>query len=98
MTRPKPCTPSELTAGLEALAGWSVDEQQLFRRFEFPSFLEAVEFMRRGARHAEELDHHPDWRNVYATVDVWLSTHDVGAITALDLELARRLSEEAASR
>ena len=51
--------------------------------------------MARVARHAEALDHHPDWRNCYAVVEVWLETHDVGALTTLDFELARRISREA---
>ncbi len=51
--------------------------------------------MARVARHAEALDHHPEWRNCYAVVEVWLETHDVGALTSLDFELARRMSLEA---
>jgi 4a-hydroxytetrahydrobiopterin dehydratase len=44
--------------------------------------------MTRVALAAETADHHPDWRNVYRTVDVTLSTHSSGGITALDIALA----------
>ena len=53
---------------------------------------EAFAFLTRLAMHSEKLDHHPDWSNVYKTVDVTLNTHDAGGLTELDLELARRMS------
>ncbi|MCL4144990.1 UNVERIFIED_CONTAM: hypothetical protein GTU68_001913 [Idotea baltica] len=52
--------------------------------------------MVRVSVHAERLDHHPNWSNVYRTVNVELVTHDVGAITTLDFELARAMDAEAA--
>jgi 4a-hydroxytetrahydrobiopterin dehydratase len=47
--------------------------------------------MSRAALVAEKRDHHPEWRNVYKTVEVVLSTHDAGGITALDIELAKAM-------
>jgi 4a-hydroxytetrahydrobiopterin dehydratase len=45
---------------------------------------------------AEKNDHHPEWRNVYKTVDVVLSTHDAGGVTGLDIELAKAMNAIAA--
>ena len=48
--------------------------------------------MTRVALAAEKMDHHPDWSNVYKTVDVTLNTHDAGGVTALDIELAKKMN------
>ncbi|CAM5430263.1 Putative pterin-4-alpha-carbinolamine dehydratase [Mycolicibacterium aubagnense] len=79
-----------LLAGLES---WTLaaDGKSIRRRFEFKNFSEAFAFMTRSALAAEKLDHHPDWSNVYKTVDVTLNTHDVGGLTALDFELAKKM-------
>lgn len=76
------------------LEGWALAEDGLSisRRFTFRNFSEAFAFMTRSALAAEKLDHHPDWSNVYKTVEVKLSTHDAGGLTALDFELARRMN------
>ncbi|PLP56831.1 4a-hydroxytetrahydrobiopterin dehydratase [Mesorhizobium loti] len=79
-----------LLAGLENWA-LAADGKSIRRRFEFKNFSEAFAFMTRSALAAEKLDHHPDWSNVYKTVDVTLNTHDVGGLTALDFELARKM-------
>ena len=52
--------------------------------------------MPRVAMAAEKLDHHPDWSNVYKTVDVTLNTHDAGGLTTLDFDLARKMDRYAA--
>ena len=53
--------------------------------------------MSRVAMKAEKMDHHPEWYNVYATVDVTLATHDAGGVTALDIEMAKFMDKVAAS-
>ena len=63
------------------------------RDFRFGDFVEAFAFMTAAALHAEKLDHHPEWSNVYAKVSVDLVTHDAKGITELDFELARRMNE-----
>ena len=60
------------------------------RTFTFKDFNEAFGFMTRVALVAEKTDHHPEWRNVYKTVEVVLTTHDAGGVTRRDIELARR--------
>jgi 4a-hydroxytetrahydrobiopterin dehydratase len=62
----------------------------------FRDFNEAFGFMARAALAAEKSDHHPDWRNVYKTVEVSLSTHDAGGVTARDVALATAMNEIAA--
>lgn len=78
------------------LEGWSLVDGALYRRFEFKDFVQAFSFMTAAALIAEAKNHHPDWRNVYGTVEVRLSTHDAGGITELDLALATRLNALAA--
>jgi 4a-hydroxytetrahydrobiopterin dehydratase len=92
MARPTRLTEAELDAGLAGLPGWSLQAGKLHREFRFDSFSQAFGFMARCALAAEALDHHPEWLNVYGRVVVDLVTHDAGGITALDLELARRMS------
>jgi 4a-hydroxytetrahydrobiopterin dehydratase len=76
-----------------AEAGWTlVDGRDAIRKtFTFGNFVEAWGFMSRVALAAEKLDHHPEWSNVYRTVDITLSTHDAGGLSALDVKLARRI-------
>jgi 4a-hydroxytetrahydrobiopterin dehydratase len=83
-------TASELEAALRDLAGWSkvVDRSAISRTFQFKDFNEAFGWMSRVALHAEKMDHHPEWFNVYRTVEVTLSTHDAGGVTSLDINLA----------
>lgn len=79
---------------LSGLEGWTLaaDALSISRTFTFANFSEAFAFMTRTALAAEKLDHHPDWANVYRTVEVKLNTHDAGGLTALDFELARRMN------
>lgn len=73
--------------------GWSLVEGRdaIAKTFEFDSFVDAFGWMTRAAIWAEKWNHHPEWRNVYKTVEVVLSTHDVGGLSALDAKLARKL-------
>ena len=80
-------------AALAKLKGWSEvkDRDAISKKFVFKDFNEAFGFMARAALVAEKLDHHPEWFNVYKTVEVTLSTHDAGGLTALDVELAEAM-------
>ena len=90
MSRTK-LTPTEVTAGLADLPGWALvqDRDAIRKSYRFPDFNAAFAFMTRVALKAEKMDHHPEWFNVYNRVEITLSTHDAGGLTALDLELAR---------
>jgi 4a-hydroxytetrahydrobiopterin dehydratase len=64
----------------------------LYRKFQFKDFSEAFAFMTRVALEAEKMDHHPDWSNVYNTVEIRLSTHSAGDIvTDKDRKLAQKI-------
>jgi 4a-hydroxytetrahydrobiopterin dehydratase len=81
-------------SALKGLPGWLEvpGREAITRTFTFKDFNEAFGFMTRAALVAEKRDHHPEWRNVYKTVDVVLSTHDAGGITALDVEMATAMN------
>lgn len=71
---------------------WKEEENKLYRKFEFKNFSEAFAFMTRVALEAEKLDHHPNWSNVWNTVEIWLNTHSAGNIvTEKDRELANKI-------
>ena len=61
--------------------------------FVFSNFIEAFSFMTRAALHAEKQNHHPEWFNVYKTVQVDLTTHEAGGITERDFKLAKTMDE-----
>jgi 4a-hydroxytetrahydrobiopterin dehydratase len=81
------------TAALGGLTGWhEVDGRDAIGRgFVFKDFNEAFGFMTRVALAAEKADHHPEWHNVYKTVDVVLSTHDANGVTTRDIEMAKAM-------
>ena len=76
---------------------WSLTREgkAITRTFKFSDFTEAFAFMTRAALHAEKLDHHPEWSNVYRTVTVELTTHDAGGLTELDFALAEAMDRAA---
>ncbi len=82
-----------IEAALAGLDGWTLaaDGDAIARTFTFRNFSEAFAFMTRVALAAEKMDHHPDWSNVYKTVEVRLNTHDAGGLTALDFDLAKKM-------
>ncbi|MBD0414090.1 4a-hydroxytetrahydrobiopterin dehydratase [Oryzicola mucosus] len=82
-----------ITQALLKVPEWTLAEEgcAISRTFEFRSFNEAFGFMTRVALAAEKMDHHPEWSNVYKTVDIQLSTHDAGGLTELDFKLAEKI-------
>ncbi|WGW04913.1 4a-hydroxytetrahydrobiopterin dehydratase [Tropicibacter oceani] len=73
--------------------GWTVTpgRDAISKTYVFADFTEAFAWMTRAALWAEKWDHHPEWSNVYKTVEVTLTTHDVGGLSALDAKLARKM-------
>ncbi|HYJ51643.1 MAG TPA: 4a-hydroxytetrahydrobiopterin dehydratase [Allosphingosinicella sp.] len=92
-------TESERNEALALLPGWAFDEGRngIARSFKFADFGAAFAFMTRVAMEAEKADHHPDWSNVWNRVDVLLSTHDAGGVTAKDIALAQKMDAISAS-
>ena len=86
-------------SALAKLNGWSdvSGRDAISKKFTFKNFNEAFGFMSRVALMAEKMDHHPEWSNVYKTVDVTLSTHDAGGLTELDVKLAEAMDKIAGS-
>ena len=86
-------------SALGKLSGWSEtkDRDAISKKFVFADFNAAFGFMTRAALVAEKLDHHPEWFNVYKTVEVTLSTHDAGGLTELDVRLAEAMNKLAGS-
>ena len=85
-------TADQVSDALADLPGWALVDGQLHAEFVFADFAEAFAFMTAVAPVAEELDHHPEWTNVWNTVTVDLWTHDRCGLTGLDVELARSMS------
>ena len=71
----------------------ALDKEAIRREFKFADFNEAWGFMTRVALLAEKFDHHPDWSNVWNTVRIELSTHDVGGLSDNDLRLAKAIDK-----
>ncbi len=67
---------------------WTIESNKLQRSLKFKDFIEAFGFMTKVALYAESNNHHPEWKNVYNTVDIQLTTHDAGGITQKDHQLA----------
>ena len=86
-------------AAVAKLKGWTEAEGRdaISKSYKFADFNTAFGFMTRVALVAEKLDHHPEWFNVYKTVDVTLSTHDAGGLTELDVTLAEAMDRIAAA-
>jgi 4a-hydroxytetrahydrobiopterin dehydratase len=80
---------------LGKLTGWAKvkGREAISKKFTFKDFNEAFGFMTRAALVAEKMDHHPEWSNVYKTVEVTLSTHDAGGVTELDVKLAQAMDK-----
>lgn len=75
----------------DKLKEWSFDGTCITRNFKFANFVEAFSFMTAIALEAEKMNHHPDWSNVYNTVNIKLSTHDEKGITRKDFDLAKKI-------
>jgi len=82
-------------SALARLKGWSEvsGRDAITKKFVFADFNQAFGFMTRAALAAEKMDHHPEWFNVYKTVEVTLSTHDAGGLTDLDVMLAETMDK-----
>jgi 4a-hydroxytetrahydrobiopterin dehydratase len=96
---PQKLTTDARKAALTKLNGWSEvsGRDAITRKFTFKDFSQAFGFISRAALVAEKMNHHPEWFNVYKTVEVTLSTHDAGGVTELDFKLAEAMDEIAGS-
>lgn len=90
---------NEIEEALEGLAGWSSEDggAAIVKTFTFADFRSAMAFMQRACGPIEEMDHHPEWTNVYDRVEVRLTSHDADGVTARDVRLAKVLDRVAAA-
>lgn len=71
---------------------WEETNNKLYKKFIFKNFSDAFSFMTKVALAAEKIDHHPEWKNIYNTVEIWLNTHDAGdVVTEKDHRLAAKI-------
>lgn len=89
----KKLTDVEIAEHMKSLPGWTLGEDRISRSYRFRDFVEAFGWMSSIALVAEQMNHHPEWKNVWATVEVELSTHDAGGLTELDMKMAAKMDE-----
>lgn len=83
----------EIEKRMESLDGWEYKDDSLHAVFEFENFKEAFSAMTRIAFEAEKMQHHPEWTNIYNTVEIYLTTHDAGGISEKDFKLAEIIDD-----
>ncbi|MGC4098235.1 MAG: 4a-hydroxytetrahydrobiopterin dehydratase [Nitrospira sp.] len=93
MAEVRKLTDTEIRDCLNKLNAWSLDHGKLYKEYTFKDFVAAFAFMTKVAQAAEAYAHHPEWFNVYNTVKVHLSTHDVGGISDRDVTLAQKMDD-----
>jgi 4a-hydroxytetrahydrobiopterin dehydratase len=72
---------------------WKKQNNKLYKKFTFKDFSEAFAFMTRVALIAEKMDHHPEWKNTYNELEIWLSTHSAGdVVTEKDHKLSKAIT------
>ncbi len=87
-------TPNEISDLCKTVPLWEVkDGKLLYRTLRFIDFVEAFAFITKVAIISERMSHHPEWRNVYAEVEINLTTHDLCGISNLDFKLAKSIDE-----
>ncbi len=86
---------AELEQALGRLSGWARAGNAITRQYQFKDFRAAMWFLNAAAAVADQMDHHPEWTNVYNRVTVNLSTHDAGGVTERDITLAEAMDRAA---
>ena len=84
---------TEIQAKLASYSQWQLQGGKLYRRLVFKDFTQAFGFMAQVALVAEKINHHPEWSNIYRTVEIYLTTHDAGGISQLDFKLLEKVEQ-----
>jgi 4a-hydroxytetrahydrobiopterin dehydratase len=97
MTNPSALIGDERRDAIASLDGWQDTDGRnaIAKTFTFKNFNQAFGFMTRAALLAEKMNHHPEWFNVYKTVEVTLTTHDANGVTELDIRMAKAMDRYA---
>src|SRR5688572_20649582 len=90
-------TSAQIESELKNLQGWELKNDKLHRELKFKNFVQAFGFMTQVAILAQEMDHHPEWFNVYSRVTIDLTTHEANGISTRDFELAQKIDKIVAS-
>ncbi|WBL23914.1 MULTISPECIES: 4a-hydroxytetrahydrobiopterin dehydratase [unclassified Zunongwangia] len=86
-------TEDQIHKKLESLQGWTYAKDAIHTSFQFEDFKDAFTVMTRIAFEAEALQHHPNWANSFNELEISLSTHDAGGVTAKDFEMAKAIED-----
>lgn len=86
-------TEAEINERLKDSPEWALKDNKLYRRLVFQDFVNAFGFMTQVAMIAEKMNHHPEWANVYRTVDIYLTTHDADGVSERDFELLQAMEK-----
>lgn len=89
----KALSKKQIEEKLKEFEGWDYEMDALHTVFEFEDFKEAFSAMTRISFEAEKMGHHPEWTNVYNTLEIFLSTHDAEGVTEKDFELAKIIDD-----
>ncbi len=84
--------PQEITSLQQELPQWEVQGVRIKREWQFSNFVEAFGFITKVAMLSERMNHHPEWSNVYSSVIIELTTHDLGGLTDRDIQLAKAIN------
>lgn len=93
MTQSSKLTEEQIIDRLKQYSQWTLQNDKLYRRLIFEDFIHAFGFITQVAIVAEANNHHPEWANVYRTVDIYLTTHDVGGVSEKDFQLLSKIEE-----
>lgn len=93
MTDVPALTASEIEKRLGDDSAWVYKEGKLYRRLVFEDFIHAFGFLSQIAIVAEKMNHHPEWANVYRTVDIYLTTHDANGVSEKDFQLLAAINK-----
>lgn len=84
-------TEAQIEEHLKEVEGWDYYDEAIHTTFEFDNFMDCFSVMTRIAMEAEKMEHHPEWYNVYNTLEITLNTHDAGGLTEKDFKLAKAI-------
>ena len=86
-------SPEIIEQSLKAADGWNGDSQAIRKNFKFKDFDAAWVFMSKVAKIAADMDHHPEWSNVYNKVEIKLTTHDAGGVSQRDIDMMKAIEK-----
>jgi 4a-hydroxytetrahydrobiopterin dehydratase len=93
MTKIQALEKNQIEQQLADIPEWQIKDNKVYRRLIFDNFIAAFGFMSQVAILAEKANHHPEWANVYRTVDIFLTTHEAGGISERDFTLAKQIDQ-----